>query len=153
MLTHSCPTRRSSYLIAMSIWIRHVEYFFCLPAPGEGPFYLKTWHLLQSLPQLHPATALLALGSLALALFGPRIPGLARVPGPLLAMLAAPAVVVMFDLRGVATIESTFGEIPRGLPKLELPEMGFDRMLLLLPSAFPHSMPGASSEARRVGQT
>src|SRR3546814_11397001 len=58
-------------------------------------------------------------------------------------MLAATAVVVMFDLRGVATIESTFGEIPRGLPKLELPEMGFDRLLLLLPSAFTIAMLGA----------
>src|SRR3546814_11940379 len=67
--------------IAVIIWIGQWEYFFGLPAPGEGPFYLKTWHLLQSLPQLHPATALLALGRLALALFGPRIPGLARVPG------------------------------------------------------------------------
>src|SRR3546814_19481179 len=43
----------------------------------------------------------------------------------------------------VATIESTFGEIPRGLLKLELPEMGFDRMLLLLPSAFTIAMLGA----------
>src|SRR3546814_5853887 len=58
--------------IAVIIWIGQWEYFFGLPAPGEGPFYLKTWPLLQSLPQLHPATALLALGSLALALFGDR---------------------------------------------------------------------------------
>ncbi|MGV8930574.1 MAG: SulP family inorganic anion transporter [Luteimonas sp.] len=129
--------------IAVIIWIGQWEYFFGLPAPGAGPFYLKTWHLLQSLPQLHPTTALLALGSLALALFGPRIPGLARVPGPLLAMVVATVVVSVFDMRGVATIESTFGAIPRGLPKLQLPEMGFDRMLLLLPSAFTIAMLGA----------
>ena len=129
--------------IAVIIWVGQWQYFFGLPAPGEGPFYLKTWHLLQSLPQLHPATTLLALGSLALALFGSRIPGLARVPGPLLAMLAATAVVAAFDLRGVATIESTFGQIPRALPALALPDMGFDRILLLLPSAFTIAMLGA----------
>ena len=77
--------------IAVIIWVGQWQYFFGLPAAGGGPFYLKAWHLLQSLPQLHMATTLLALGSLALALWGPRIPGLSRVPGPLLAMLAATA--------------------------------------------------------------
>src|SRR5690606_15493433 len=129
--------------IAVIIWIGQWQYFFGLPAPGEGPFYAQTWELLQSFGQLHPATALLATGSLALALFGPRIPGMSRVPGPLLAMVAATVVVAVFDLPGVATIESTFGEIPRALPKLQAPEMDFDRIVLLLPSAFTIAMLGA----------
>lgn len=129
--------------IAVIIWIGQWQYFFGLPAPTGEPFYLKTWQLLQALPQLHPATTLLAVGSLALALFGPRVPGMARVPGPLLAMVAATIVVSVFDLPGVATIESTFGAIPRSLPQLQLPEMGFDRMMLLLPSAFTIAMLGA----------
>ncbi len=129
--------------IAVIIWVGQWQYFFGLPAPGGGPFYLKTWHLLQSFGQLHPATSLLALGSLALAVLGPRIPGLARVPGPLLAMVAATIVVSAFDLPGVATIESTFGAIPRALPQLQLPAMGFDRVVELLPSAFTIAMLGA----------
>ncbi len=129
--------------IAVIIWIGQWQYFFGLPAPGEGPFYLKTWELLQSFGQLHAATALLATGSLALAVLGPRIPGMSRVPGPLLAMIAATVVVAVFDLPGVATIESTFGEIPRALPKLQVPEMDFDLILLLLPSAFTIAMLGA----------
>ena len=129
--------------IAVIIWIGQWQYFFGLPAPGGGPFYLKTWHLLQSFGLLQPATALLALGSLALVVLGPRIPGFSRVPGPLLAMVAATVVVTVFDLRGVATIASTFGEIPRALPRLELSDLGFDRMLLLLPSAFTIAMLGA----------
>jgi len=129
--------------IAVIIWIGQWQYFFGLPAPGEGPFYLKTWELLQSFGQMHAATALLATGSLALAVLGPRIPGMSRVPGPLLAMVAATAVVAVFDLPGVATIESTFGEIPRALPKLQMPDMTFDRILLLLPSAFTIAMLGA----------
>src|SRR3546814_2720229 len=43
--------------IAVIIWIGQWQYFFGLPAPGEGPFYLKTWELLQSFGQLHAATA------------------------------------------------------------------------------------------------
>lgn len=129
--------------IAVIIWVGQWQYFFGLPTAGEGPFYLKAWQLLREFPQMHLPTALLGLGSLALALHGPRIPRLARVPGPLIAMIAATAVVALFDLPGVATIESTFGAIPRSLPSLQLPSIGFDNMMMLLPSAFTIAMLGA----------
>ncbi|MEN1939553.1 SulP family inorganic anion transporter [Luteimonas sp. MJ246] len=129
--------------IAVIIWVGQWQYFFGLPAPGDGPFYMKAWQLLRSFAQLDLPTALLGLGSLALALYGPRIPGLSRVPGPLLAMVAATAVVAVAAVPGVATIESTFGAIPRALPTLQLPAMDFDTIMLLLPSAFTIAMLGA----------
>ena len=129
--------------IAVIIWVGQWQYFFGLPVAGGGTFYLKAWHLLQSLSQLHMPTTLLALGSLVLALWGPRIPGLSRVPGPLLAMLAATAATMALAPQGVATIESTFGAIPRALPQLQLPAMSFDQVILLLPSAFTIAMLGA----------
>ena len=129
--------------IAVIIWVGQWQYFFGLPVVGGGPFYAKAWQLLQSLPQLHMATTLLALGSLALALWGPRIPGLSRVPGPLLAMLVATVATMAFAPQGVATIESTFGAIARELPQIQLPAMSFDQMILLLPSAFTIAMLGA----------
>src|SRR3546814_377864 len=97
--------------IAVIIWVGQWQYFFGLPATDGEQFYLKAWSLLQALPQLHPATTLLAMLSLALALWGPRIPGLARVPGPLLAMLVATFATIAFAPPGVATIASTFGAI------------------------------------------
>jgi SulP family sulfate permease len=129
--------------IAVIIWVGQWQYFFGLPSASGEQFYVKAWQLLQSLPQLHMATTLLALGSLALALWGPRIPGLARVPGPWLAMLAATVATMVFAPQGVATIESTFGAIPRTLPQLQLPAMSFDQVILLLPSAFTIAMLGA----------
>lgn len=129
--------------IAVIIWVGQWAYFFGLPTPANAPFYLKTWHQLQSFGHLHPTTAMLGLLSLALAVLGPRIPGLHRVPGPLLAMLVATALVVLLDLKDVATIESTFGAIPRGLPTLQMPELSFDRVVQLLPSAFTIAMLGA----------
>jgi SulP family sulfate permease len=129
--------------IAVIIWVGQWQYFFGLPSASGEQFYVKAWQLLQSLPQLHMATTLLALGSLALALWGPRIPGLARVPGPLLAMLAATVATMVFAPQGVATIESTFGAIPRTQPQLQLPAMSFDQVILLLPSAFTIAMLGA----------
>lgn len=49
-------------------------------------------------------------------------------------MVAAMVVVMGFDLPDVATVESTFGAIPRALPHLQLPEIGFDRIVMLLPA-------------------
>jgi SulP family sulfate permease len=129
--------------IAVIIWVGQWQYFFGLPIAGGEHFYDKAWQLLQLLPQLHPATTVLATVSLVLALWGPRIPGLARVPGPLLAMLVATFATIAFAPPGVATIESTFGAIPRALPSLQWPAMGFDQVMLLLPSAFTISMLGA----------
>src|SRR5690606_8934411 len=117
--------------------------FFGLPAPGGEAFYQKAGALLQALPGLHPATTAIAAGSLVLALWGPRLPGLAKVPGPLLAMLAATAAVALWKPAGVATIASTFGEIPRTLPTLQWPALSFDRVLVPLPSAFTIAMLGA----------
>jgi SulP family sulfate permease len=129
--------------IAVIIWVGQWQYFFGLPIAGGEHFYDKAWQLLQLLPQLHPATTVLATVSLVLALWGPRIPGLARVPGPLLAMLVATFATIAFAPPGVATIESTFGAIPRALPSLQWPAMGFDQVMLLLPSAFTIAMLGA----------
>ena len=129
--------------IAVIIWVGQWQYFFGLPAVEDGPFYLRAWRLLGAFAQMHWPTALLGLGSLALALYGPRIRGMSKVPGPLLAMVAATAVVAVFDLPGVATIESTFGAIPRALPEFAVPTIGFDDVMLLLPSAFTIAMLGA----------
>ena len=129
--------------IAVIIWVGQWQYFFGLPAAGGEHFYDKGWQLLQALPQLHPATTALAVLSLVLALWGPRIPGLSRMPGPLLAMLVATFGTIAFAPTGVATIESTFGAIPRALPSLQWPAMGFDQVMLLLPSAFTIAMLGA----------
>lgn len=129
--------------IAVIIWVGQWQYFFGLP-PGEGEvFYQQAWSLVQALPGLHLPTTLLALGSLALIIWGPRLLRLEKLPGPLLAMVAATLVNVAFELPGVATIESTFGAIPRELPALSWPKMDFATITMLLPSAFTIAMLGA----------
>ncbi len=129
--------------IAVIIWVGQWQYFFGLPTPAGAAFYEKAWSLAQLLPGLHPATTGIAVLCLVLAIWGSRIPGLGKVPGPLLAMVAGTLVVALWQPEGVATIESTFGEIPRALPKLQVPEMSFDLLLRLLPSAFTIAMLGA----------
>jgi SulP family sulfate permease len=129
--------------IGVIIWVGQWKDFFGLPAPAGAHFHQKLLHLLQALPGLHPATTLLAGLSLLLAIYAPRLPGFSRVPGPLVAMVVATVLQAVFAFDGVATIASAFGGIPRGLPHLGLPQVSFDRLLTLVPSAFTIAMLGA----------
>jgi SulP family sulfate permease len=129
--------------IGVIIWVGQWKDFFGLPAPMGVHFHQKLLHLLTALPALQPATTCLALLSLLVTLYAPRIPGLSRVPGPLIAMVLATAIQSAFGFPGVATIASAFGGIPQGLPQLGLPLVTFDRLLSLVPSAFTIAMLGA----------
>ncbi|MEJ7137305.1 SulP family inorganic anion transporter [Amphibiibacter pelophylacis] len=129
--------------IAIIIWVGQWKEFFGLPAVSGGHFHEKFWHLLQSLPQFHVTTTLLALMSLALVIFSKKIPGMARVPGPLVALVVATIAQGIFQFQGVNTIGSAFGELPSGLPTLQWPEMTFARLVELIGPAFTIAMLGA----------
>jgi len=102
--------------IALIIFVGQWRYFLGLPAIGGEHFHETVWHLLQSIAQTHLPTLGVGLGSLAVLLLMPRLPGLSRVPGPLAALLLATLVQSLLQLEGVATIGTAFGGIPRGLP-------------------------------------
>ncbi|MDP3977837.1 MAG: SulP family inorganic anion transporter [Pseudomonas sp.] len=129
--------------IGVIIWVGQWKDFFGLPKVGGEHFHEKVWHLLQALPGLHPATTLLAILSLGLVLFSPKLPGFRRVPGPLVAMLVVTLIQALFQFDGVATIGSAFGGIPRGLPEFGLPEVSLARVIELIGPAFAIAMLGA----------
>ena len=129
--------------IGVIIWVGQWRYFFGLPAPAGEHFHQKLWALLQSLPSLHLPTTALAVASLVLVVFAPRLPGLRRVPGPLVAMVLATLAQVVFGFEGVTTIGSAFGGIPRGLPSFALPEVTPARVVELVGPAFTVAMLGA----------
>lgn len=129
--------------IGVVIFVSQWSAFFGVPAVQGEHFYQTVVALLSSLPSLNMATTLLGLLALFLVLYGNKIPGLSRVPGPLLAMVAVTALQAAFHFEGVATIASAFGEIPRSLPSLALPEWNYDRLISLLPAAFTIAMLGA----------
>ena len=128
--------------IGVIIWVGQWKDFFGLPKVAAGHFHEQLWHLLQALPNLHPATTLLALLSLLLVLLTPRLPGMKRVPGPLVAMVVATVIQSIFQFPGVATIGSAFGGIPQGLPTLSLPEVTLPRIIELIGPAFAIAMLG-----------
>src|SRR5690606_17188485 len=71
------------------------------------------------------------------------LPTLRRVPGPLLALVAATLIQGLFQFPQVATIGSAFGDIPRGLPEFAWPQWSIDRMITLIGPAFAIAMLGA----------
>ena len=129
--------------IGVIIWVGEWHDFFGLPKTGGAHFHDKLWGLLQVLPQLDPVTTGLAVFSLLLIVFGPRVPGLRRVPGPVIALVVATAIQAAAGFPTVATIGSTFGAIPVGLPHFVLPDISVDRLIALVPSAFTIAMLGA----------
>jgi SulP family sulfate permease len=129
--------------IAVIIFVGQWGDFFGLPKPDGAHFHEQLWQLLQSLPNAHWPTLLLALLGLLIVLLAPRIPGLRRVPGPLMAMVVVTALQAVLQLPGVATIGSAFGGIPTGLPAFAWPEVSLTQAILLIGPAFTIAMLGA----------
>ncbi len=129
--------------IGVIIFVGQWKDFFGLADVTGAHFHDKFWHLLQALPGLHPATTALALGSLLVVMAVPHVPGLRRVPGPLVAMVVATLLLSVFHFEGVATIGSAFGGIPQTLPDFGLPTVTLPRVIELIGPAFTIAILGA----------
>jgi sulfate permease, SulP family len=129
--------------IGIIIFVSQWKDFFGLPPVGGEHFHEKLWHVTQALPQLHPATTAVAIVSFLLVIYSPRLPGMSRVPGPLVALVAATIAQAVFGFEGVATIGSAFGGIPQGLPTPQFPQVSAARVIELLGPAFAIAMLGA----------
>ena len=129
--------------IGVIIFVGQWSEFFGLPKPVGEHFHEKLWHLLQSLPNTHLSTLSFALLGLLLVLLTPKIKLLARVPGPLVAMIVVTLLQMILHMPGVATIGSAFGGIPTGLPTFVVPEMSVPQIITLIGPAFTIAMLGA----------
>lgn len=129
--------------IGVIIFVGQWAYFLGLPKPQGEHFHEKVWSLLQSLPQTHWPTVLIALLSLLIVLFANKVSIFKRIPGPLLAMVIATLFQAAFQLPNVATIGSMFGGVPQGLPSFAWPDMHVSLILSLVGPAFTIAMLGA----------
>ena len=111
------------------------------PGPAGLHFHEKLWALIEAMPSINPATASLALMSLAILTFGVRY--LKRIPAPLVALIVATVVQWIFQFEGVATIGSAFGGIPRTLPSLSFPSVTLAQVFSLVGPAFTIALLGA----------
>ncbi|MFD7445709.1 SulP family inorganic anion transporter [Streptomyces sp. NPDC059909] len=99
-----------------------------VPTEGSG-FFPQLLSFVGNLGEAHATTVIFSIVALLFLFLAARLPR--AVPGPLLAVVLATAVVAAFGLekRGLSVI----GEIPAGLPGPELPALG-DLPRLLLPA-------------------
>jgi SulP family sulfate permease len=134
--------------IAVIIWVSQWKDFFGLRlAAGGTHFHEKLVASAQALPDLDPSTTGIAALTLAVLVIGSRwldrVPVLRRIPAPLLAMLLATGIQVVWHFPGVATIGTAFGGIPRALPALGLPDVSLSQLLPLVGPAFTIALLGA----------
>ena len=111
------------------------------PAASGLRFHQKLWSLIEALPTINIATTGLALLSLAILILGARY--LKRIPAPLVALIVATVLQTIFQFKGVATIGSAFGGIPRTLPTFSIPSLDPARVLSLVGPAFTIALLGA----------
>lgn len=129
--------------IGVIIWVGQWRDFFGLPVVQGQHFHEKLWFLLQNLPALDPATTGLGVLSLIILLVLPRMRGLSRIPAPLAALVLVTLVQAVFRFESVATIGSSFGALPTGLPSFQWPQITLTRVVELIGPAFAIAMLGA----------
>lgn len=105
---------------ALLIVIGQLRHLLGLPAGGDNAL-AQLAHLLRALPQVHPATAAIGLGSVALLLLARRTLG-TRLLGklaPMAVVVAGTVVVATWQLDTRAGVRIV-GAVPAGLPALQL---------------------------------
>jgi SulP family sulfate permease len=111
------------------------------PAPAGVHFHEKLWSLIAALPTINLATTALACASLAILTVGARY--LKRIPAPLVVLVVMTVVQALFHFKGVATIGSAFGGIPRTLPSFAFPSVTMTQVVSLVGPAFTIALLGA----------
>lgn len=128
--------------IGVIIFVGEWKDFFGLPAhlPLDMAFYRKLWVLIKALPHLDWSTTTLAVITVILVVFSPKL--LKRVPSPLVAMVITTALQAIFHFQNVNTLGKAFGGIPRQLPHFTLPDFTLIHTTLIWP-AFTIALLGA----------
>ncbi len=129
--------------IGVVIWVGQWSSFFGVPTLEGEHVHEKIMSFVKELDQIDPATTSLAVAGLLIVIFAPRVKLLKRIPSPLIAMVIITMIQVVVGFDSVATIGSTFGGIPTGLPSFALPHASYNLFLDLLGPAFTIAMLGA----------
>ena len=111
------------------------------PAPAGLRFHEKFWSLVQALPTCNLPTAALGALALGILIIGPRLQK--KIPAPLVALLAITVIQAIFHFKGVATIGTAFGGIPRTLPLPSFPTISVAQVFSLIGPAFTIALLGA----------
>jgi sulfate permease, SulP family len=128
--------------IGVIIFVGQWKDFFGLTPSASGlRFHEKLWSLIAAFPTINFATTGLGLLALVILTLGPRY--LKRVPAPLVALVVVTLLQWVCHFKGVATIGSAFGGIPRTLPMPSFPAVTMTQAVSLVGPAFTIALLGA----------
>jgi high affinity sulfate transporter 1 len=115
--------------IALTVLLSQVPKLFGFSVKAKGPLR-QTWGIVEKVfaGDINVMALVIGASTLALILLLKRRP---RIPGILIAVVAATVVVAAFHLETHAGV-SVLGPLPRGLPQLRLPLVGTDDLLPIL---------------------
>lgn len=127
--------------IALIIFSSQIKDLFCLRIQNLPADFIEKWILyFEKMSTINLDALLVGVGSLVVILLWSRITH--RVPGPLVAILLATAVVHLFHIP-VETIGSRFGEVPSNLPAPHSPHITWKTITNLVSPAITIALLGS----------
>ncbi|MBB6067620.1 SulP family inorganic anion transporter [Methanococcus maripaludis] len=127
--------------IALIIFSTQVKDFFGLSITNVPASFLGQWiTYATNIQLLNPYALLISILSLVILTNSKKV--FSKIPSPIIAIAVGIFLVYAFNLP-VETIESKFGQIPNSIPFPSLPELNFQKMELLFPSALSIAFLGA----------
>ncbi|NRD79137.1 sulfate permease [Bacillus sp. BRMEA1] len=106
----------------------------------EDSFILKMKEIFVNLHTLNIYSILIAVISLAIVILAQKY--VSKIPGSLMGLIVSTLVAYFFFPNTVATIGSTYGEIPNKLPTFDFPDITGNLLIELLPAALVIAMLG-----------
>ena len=127
--------------IAVIIFSSQLNDFFGLNIAGLPGDFLGKWSIyLESLHLIDFKTMVVGLVALLVLIVWPKISK--KIPGAIIAIIVSVLWVKIFNW-DITTIGSKFGDLPRMLPMPSVPNVSFELIKVLLPSAFTIALLGA----------
>lgn len=127
--------------IALIIFTSQIKDLFGLRIQNLPTDFVEKWTVYgHSMQTMDLSSLLVGVGSLLIIVFWPRISH--RIPGPLVALLVATAVVQIFKIP-VETIGSRFGDVPSTVPVPHIPQVSWQTITRLVSPAITIALLGS----------
>ncbi|MGM8216863.1 SulP family inorganic anion transporter [Bacillaceae bacterium W0354] len=127
--------------IAIIIFVGQIPNFFGLTGVEKHEYFHQ--NIIEITKHIHSVefySVLTAIICLVIIILTPKF--FPKVPGPLIGLVVSTLIAAIFYPNHVASIGSTFGDIPNRLPEFQIPEITFDKIKLLIGPAFIIAMLG-----------
>lgn len=121
--------------IAVIIFVGQIANFLGLQDVKSHEFFMDNIkEIIGHIHTINGFSVLTAAICLVTIIYTPKL--LPKVPGPLIGLILSTVVATLFYPTQIATIGSTYGDIPNTLPAFHMPELTYEKIVQLLRPAF-----------------